>query len=942
MKVIRWPLIAALVAGAVMNLRAAMPFPQQGSDLPPDPAARYGALPNGVRYLIYPNHEPRGRASLRLVVLAGSLYERDDQQGLAHFLEHMAFNGSAHYPPGTLIEFFQRNGMSFGGDTNAYTSFDHTCYKIELPSVASSSIDEGLRVFADFAGSLLLRPDMINKERPIILAEKRDRDSVEYREYVASEQFLLPDALIPRRFPIGLTPVIEGARRPLFEDLYNTWYRPERMTVIVVGDVDPAAVAPRIEAAFAGVADRAPPRPDPKLGNATVALGLRTGYYYAPEAPSTQVSIDVIAPYRPPIDASPIRLAHLKRDLAVAMLNRRFDILAKKEGAPFIRAEAAIEEDFRFVHDAGVNIECVPDQWRAALGLAEQQLRGALTYGFSPAELREASANFRVALTQAAAGAATRRSPDLADEMVNNLVDLHVQTSPAQDLALYGPALDTITPADCQQALRLAFGTPGRWVMVEGNAKIDGDAQAAIAQAYESSHGVPVKPLAAGGADHFEYTDFGPPGQVVSRREVTDLGVTQVRFANGVALNIKKTPFEADRVRIRVRVGAGRLTEPLTEPGLDAFANLTFRAGGLGRHSTDDLQRLLAGHAVDLEFEVGNDALEFAGATNRADLLLQFQLIAAYLMDPGYRPEAMRLARKNIAEFYTQLAHSVEGPLETVIPRLLADGDPRFGLPPEQVTQSRTLAEERAWISPQTQHGPIEIGVAGDCDVDAIIAAVARTLGAVPPRLGKPAYTEQRAVHYPDHPFAKEYSVPSEIPKAVVAAYWPTTDAFDINVARRLSVLSEIFSDRLRIKIREQLGGAYSPEAGSEPSDTFTHYGFLVTEVIVAPERAAEIEKAIVSLANDISTGGVTDDQLQRAKEPLLTGLRESARTNQYWLAAVIGSCQEFPQRLDWARSRYSAFNAITKPEMDALAKQYLGSSHAFQVIVRPIAPHAP
>jgi zinc protease len=372
---------------------------------------------------------------------------------------------------------------------------------------------------------------------------------------------------------------------------------------------------------------------------------------------------------------------------------------------------------------------------------------------------------------------------------------------------------------------------------------------------------------------------------------------------------------------------------------LDAFTDLTFQAGGLGKHSTDDLRRLLAGHAVGLEFEVGNDALEFDGATNRQDLQLEMQLLAAYLTDPGYRVEAMRVARKNIAEYYLQLAHSVEGPLQTEMPRLMASGDTRFGLPAEAVTQSRTLAEEKDWINPQLLHGPVEIGIAGDDDVDALIAAVANTFGALPAREPKPDYAAERVVHFPGQTFTKEYSVPTEIPRAIVAAYWPTSDAMDVNLARRLNVLAEIFSDRLRIKIREQLGGAYSPEAGSAPSDTYTHYGYMVAEVEVAPERAAEIEKAIVDVANDMAVHGVTEDQLNRAKAPILTSLRESARTNQYWLGAVIGSCQEFPQRLDWARTRYSAFDSITKAELDALARQYLSANQAFQAIVRPMPP---
>src|SRR5580658_9357253 len=161
-----FPLFAAALAAAPL------PFPQDTSDLKPDPAADFGALPNGLRYIILPNQQPKNRASLRLLVLSGSLEENESQRGLAHFLEHMCFNGSAHYAPGTLVEYFQRLGMSFGGDTNAYTSYDHTAYQIELPNTKPDTVAQGLQVFADFAGGLLLTPAMITKERPIILSEK--------------------------------------------------------------------------------------------------------------------------------------------------------------------------------------------------------------------------------------------------------------------------------------------------------------------------------------------------------------------------------------------------------------------------------------------------------------------------------------------------------------------------------------------------------------------------------------------------------------------------------------------------------------------------------------------------------------------------------------------------------------------------------------------------
>ena len=497
-------------------------FPQGKSDLQADAAATFGSLPNGVRYVILPNREPKDRASLRLLVLSGSLEETDSQRGLAHFLEHMAFNGSTHHPPGTLVEYFQRLGMSFGGDTNAYTSFDRTVFMIELPDTRSATVAEGLGVFADMAGGLLLRPDMIAKERPIILSEKRTRDSADYRQYVASYAFLLPDSLIPNRMPIGLQPVIDKATRADFLDLYDTWYRPERMVVIAVGQLDASEVARQIAAQFGPVADRAPARADPKLGLVTAALGLRTAYDPEPDAPATTVSIDVMAPYSFQADTAAVRIRHLRRDLALAMLNRRLAILAKKEGAPFTRAEADVQESLQFYRDAGINITCAPGQWQAALAVGEQELRKALRFGFTADELKEATANFQNDLKQAAAGAATRRSSDLADELVETLAARMVFTSPAQDLALFGPELARVSPQDCAEALRSSFAGPGRYVMVSGNARIAGDAPAAIAAAYGEADAKPVFPPEAVTQDSFAYTNFGPAGAVAERRRVDD------------------------------------------------------------------------------------------------------------------------------------------------------------------------------------------------------------------------------------------------------------------------------------------------------------------------------------------------------------------------------------------------------------------------------------
>lgn len=929
----------ALAIALPCSVFAALPdkprFGQETSDLKPEATAHFGTLPNGLRYVVMANKEPKERASLRLVVMAGALHENEDQRGLAHFLEHLAFNGSTHYAPGTLVEFFQRMGMSFGGDTNAYTSFDHTAYMIELPDTKPATLEEGFRVFSDFADGLLLNEKEVDKERGIILSEKRARDSVEYRQFVAEFDFVLAGTRPPLRMPIGLVPVIEQSKRDRFVDFYNTWYRPERMAIVAVGDFDPATVEKQITATFGAIKARAAARPNPDMGQLPSFNGLRTAYHAEPEASATSVSIQTVSPYIDEPDNSAKRLKDLPRDLAVAMLNRRLSILAKKEGAPFTAGKVDVGENFDFLRNSSIDLTCKPELWRDALGVAEQELRRTLQYGFQPAELAEAVANLRNDLDQAVKTASTRRSDELAVELVQSLVEGHVFTSPADDLQLFAPALEKVTVEQCADALRKAFASPGRFVSVMGNAKIEGDAAAAITAAYEKSAAVTLAAPEKVTEAKFAYTDFGAAGMVNEKQHVDDLDLTLVTFANGVRLNLKKTDFEANQIHLNIRIGTGQLTEPKDKPGLAFFASNTFTAGGLGKHSADDLRRILAGKTVGTNFRIGSDALTFGGSTNRDDLLLELQLLAAHVTDPGYRPESIRVAQKNFEQLYLKLDHTPQGPLQRDVPLLLASGDQRFGLPSKDALLSRTLDETRAWLTPQLTQGAVEIAIVGDLDIDATIAAVAKTFGALPTRTPKPALEAERQVAFPA-PFTKEFTVSTEIPKGVVAVFWPTSDGRDIKLARRLQLLASVISDRLRVKLREELGESYSPQAGSNTSDTYRNYGLLYAVSIVDPAKAEQITNATLGIADDLVKNGVTADELERAKKPILTALRESARTNPYWLNAVLANAQELPQRLDWCRSRYSDNESITAAELNELAKKYLPTSRTYRITVAP------
>ena len=940
---------ALLLAGFIRPLSAtdARPpllFPPAAgsTDLAPDPALVLGTLPNGLRYAVRANPEPRARAALRLVVAAGSLHETEAQLGLAHFLEHLAFNGSENYPPGTLIEFFQRMGMNFGGDTNAYTSFDRTVYMVDLPDTRPETLAEGFRVLSDFAGRLLLKPEEIERERGVILAEKLARDSADYRAAVAGYKFFLGDTVLPRRLPIGLESVLKTAGRESFSDFYDTWYRPSRLAVIAIGDLDPAAVEPRLREAFAPLVDRAPARPAPDFAVVPDPAAPRFGHHHEPEASATSVGFQVVRPPDLAPDTAARRLRELPRDLAYAMLNRRFAELAKTESAPFVRAGAGHDGFPAVFEGADLSLVARPGQWAATLAVGENELRRALRFGFRAGELREAAADRRNALEQAVKTDATRRSEERADALIDAYLEGTIPTPPAADLALLGPALAQITPEACHEALKADWSSAtGRRVAVIGNTDLGdgtpGSAAAEVARVHAAAEATEVAAPAERADAPWAYTDFGPAGTIATRRHVADLDIEQIEFTNGVRLNVKRTAFAADSVSLQARVGEGQLIEPRDQPGLAFFGNAAFTAGGLGKHSADELRRILAGRNVGLALRIAPDALTFSADTTPADLTLQLQFLAAHLADPGYRTEAESSTRRQLEPFFARLATDPSGPLKIDAPRRLAGGDPRFGLPPLEEARQRTLAELRAWFAPQLGHGPIEVSLVGDLDPDTAIAAVAATLGALPPRQPKPAREEFRQITLaPAGEQVLTYG--GAIPKEVLAVFWPTADTSDIRRVRRLSLLAEILGNRLLKTVREELGGSYSPDAASQPNETFPAYNFITAQLVLNPDDLARIRPAVMDAAADLATKGVEADELERARQPMLTLLRESERTNSYWGRTVLGAAQEKTWLLDAARNRRSDFESMTREELSSLARAYLDPARAIVFVIKPAA----
>ena len=471
-----------------------------------------------------------------------------------------------------------------------------------------------------------------------------------------------------------------------------------------------------------------------------------------------------------------------------------------------------------------------------------------------------------------------------------------------------------------------------------GNLKLEGDAEKQIIETFKASRAKPVAAPVKEETAAFAYTEFGPAGKVASRSEAKDLEISQAVFENNVRFNFKHTEFEKGTIRVLINFGGGKLSTPTDKPGIIPFAQSTFQLGGLEKHGVDDIRRIFASRTVGSDFAIGDEAFLLSGRTTPADLEAQLQLLTAYLVAPGYREEAARQFEKNLDPLYTQLQHTAEGVMNNDVVSFMHSGDARWGFPKIEELRKRTLAELKAWLTPALTQDYLEVTVLGDVDAETALNAVAKTLGALPKRAEKkPAYEKERTVAFPKPEASKTFPFDTEIPKAIATVYWPTTDMLNIKRTRRLTVLGSILDDRLRIKVREELGDTYSPACYHVANDTFTGYGYMTTMIECKPELAASLTKLVTEIADKLSGGPITDDEFDRAIKPMLAQLEQMRRDNRYWSMNVLRCAQEHPERLDWARSFVSDFAGIKKEELEALAKEYLGAKRAVAADIIPL-----
>jgi zinc protease len=932
--------VLAAAAPALAQVQPSDPWVHAATDIPADANVRFGVLPNGMQYAILRNATPPSQASFRLRIDAGSLMENEQQLGLAHFMEHMAFNGTTNIPENDLLRILERRGLAFGADTNAYTGFDETVYILELPNADEGTVDDSLRIMREQVSEALMAADAVEAERNVIVGEERLRNTPGLRSIKAQLGLFAPGQRISERLPIGDLEIIRTAPRERFEEFYRSYYRPERATFVAVGDFDVDQMEAKVRAAFESWQGKGEAGPEPDLGSV------------APRGPETRILVEpgiqssielgfIRAPDRDP-DSVAERRDNLYRRLGVAVLNRRLGELARSDNPPFLNAGGGESELADSFTAASVSARYNVGEWKRALETIEQEQRRIVQHGISDAELQREITATRTALENAVAGAATRRTPLLANAIAGSVNSRTVFNTPQTSLDLFNASVEGLTAARVNQTLPEVFQGQGPLALVVTPVEIEGG-EAAVTAALEASRQVPVAAPAVQAQLEWPYETFGTAGVVRERREIAELGATVVTFENGVTLTVKPTEFRDEQILVRVDTGIGELGLPVDRPAVTGLGANVFAAGGLGRLNVDELSRVLNGRVYSAGFSAGNDRYTLSGGTRPTDLPLQMQVLAAYLTDPGLRPAPFQLLKSAYAQQLEQARATPGGAFAVQGGSLLSSGDARDALPSPDVVAGWTNDELKAEITRGLSTGPINVTMVGDVTVEDAIASVASTFGALPARAARaqpaPGADQKRFPAPSGQPIELTHTGPAEQALALVA--WPTTDAIgDRTEARQVSLLSQVLRLRVLEEIREKQALAYSPGVSSQASDVFPDYGLMMVQGETARGTIPAFYTAVDTIAASLRNAPPEADELNRARLPAIERLRLSQATNEYWLGQ-LADVAERPSDVQQIQNHISVLEAVTPEDIQRLAQKYLTDDKAVRIQVVSATPAA-
>ena len=891
-----------------------------------------GTLPNGVRYAVLSHPSPKGDISLRLIVHAGSLDEHDDERGFAHFIEHMAFEGTRRHPPGAVRAFFQRLGLTFGADLNANTSYTHTTYLLDLPDGRAGLLDEALDVLHDYADGLLFPAEQVKSESAVVISELNARDSAGRRTILQLQQVLYAGTPLPNREVGGVAAQLAAATPAQLRAFYERNYLPNRMAVLVVGPVDPTAIVEKISAAFGAIA-AAPGAAAPAAAFLPPPVdGIKPDVVIVPTAKGTAVQI-MATGSRPP-DTIEGRRHELVQRIASAILSTRLVARREREditqfGPPSVNYEPSTLGPVEHL----AALPATATAWTDAVQLLETELRRARTVGFTQAEVDEAVAVQLFAFRNRIDSVAAQPAATVALDVARSLSADRTWQSAEDNLAEGTRALKGLTAAEATAALQEIFPANScHLVMIvppDGSTKPE-----RLLAVYTKSAARALKKNSAADEElRFRYEDFGRPGAVAKRDQVADLDLTLVSFENGVRLNVRPSNLEPGRFRLRIVFPQNFSNLSDDRGGIIEFAGQLLLNSNLGKQKESELSRLIKLHGISPQFAVVNGTPMLAMSGPAAELPFALHLLTALLSDLDLDDDHYRVAFSR----YAGQQHALDispGPYALMQTLFVYTGlDQRVVPKTPEVVARYPRDEVEGWLLAHIIHGPLEIGLVGDFTADHAIDAAAASVGTLSRRRAAPAPGRPLVASGKSARHENTAELPASV--SVSCVFWPVTLPDEPRANAALALATDVLSDRLLRVLREALGATYTPEAHFHRDIVQRDFAFTAMINTFEPAQAVRLTEGSIRLAGRFAEKGVSLEEFNRLREPARTRRAEQLRNNGWWLDNVVCLAQSHPNVLEEARRHEKIYDEVTIEDVNQAAKTFQPGV-ATALILRP------
>lgn len=924
---------AAPVAASAVK-PAKQPWLYEGSDVPVDESWTFGVLPNGLRYAVKKNDVPAGQVSIRVRIDAGALHENNEEQGFAHLIEHLSFRGSTFVPDGEAKRIWQRFGVTFGSDSNAQTTPTQTVYKLDLPNATPEKLDESVKIISGMIRNPRISDTALNAERSIVLAELRENSGAQLIYSDALRQHAFQGQRLANRSTIGTPETLHAASALALNAFHDRWYRPENAVIVMAGDMEPTQLANLVQKYFYDWKGTGPRAPEPEFGDPT-PTGTPTRVLVEATLPTT-VSIAYLRPWRKVDDTIAYNQQLLVDALALQIINRRLEVQARG-GGNFLFAEVAQEDISRTADATLVSVTPVGDRWEAATKDVRAVIADAVATPPSKADIDRELVLFGNALRTMLDSYPFEAAAKQADDIVNAVDIRETVAAPKTVVEVFEGMKDKFTPERLLASTQALFKADATRLMLSSPAPVanaDNRALAALQAPVAANTGARLANNALG----FDaLPKLGAPGKLVSEETISRLEMTKLELSNGVRGLLYPNKAESGQIRVLVRFGKGYQSVTPTNGRLLWAGPYVLPENGIGKLKRTDIDQMVNGRRIELNFAIDDDAFEFAANTRPDDLADQLTLIATKLEHPGWDTAPVERAKALATSGYDSFEMSATSVLQRDLEYLLRSKDPRWkAAAPAEIAKIDPASFQAYW-APLMSQGPIEVMLFGDFDKATAVAALEKSFGALRPRAPVAVAPAAKTVNFPapiEAPVRLTHKGSSDQAAAVMA--WPTGGGIaGITEGRQLEILAAVFRDRLFEKFRAEQAASYSPDmAASWPKD-FTSGGYLMAYTQVKPADVERFFDFANEVAADLSTNPVSADELQRAVEPMKQAVERAASGNTFWLNQLKGATYD-PTRFVALGRLYSDYTEVTPDQLQILAKRYFVKEKSWKLVVGP------